>query len=144
MVRLRRATVVLLVVALALAVGVSLAPAKKKKKHRKPKGGTWESQVTLSLPTITHFEGTVSSKLGACRGQRLVTVYYGDQSTGQALALSVQRTDNEGRYAFDLPRPAYPGGYLAVVTEERIRAHKAPQTCKGAESTGLTVSGSGP
>ena len=133
----------LLVVALALAVGGSLAAAKKKK-HKKHKRTTWDSQVTLTLPTPTHFEGTVSSKLGACRSQRLVTVYYGDQSTGQALALSVQRTNNEGRYAFDLPKPAYPGGYQAVVIEERVKPKDVPQTCKAAESVGLTVSGSGP
>jgi hypothetical protein len=143
MVQLRRAAVVLLVVALALAVGGSLAAAKKKKKH-KPKGGTWASQVTLTLPTITHFEGTVSSELDACRGQRLVTVYYKDPNSENYLPLSVQRTDNDGRYAFDLPKPAYPGTYQAQLEEQRVHARKASQMCQGAPSVGIVVSGSGP
>jgi hypothetical protein len=148
---------VLMVVALVLAVGGSLAGTdggstalakhKKHKKHKKrkkkPVGGAWDSQVTLSLPTITHFEGVVSSKLDACRNQRLVSVYYTEPRTGQVLPLSVQRTDFEGRYAFDLPKPAYSGVYQAVLIEEQVKAKKAPQICKAAESVTLAVSGNG-
>ena len=143
MVHLRRAAVLLLVVALVVTVGAGIAGAKKKK-HKKKKGGTWASQVTLSLPTPTHFEGTVTSQLRNCRGQRLVTVYYTEPSTGQVLALSVQRTDSAGRYAFDLPSAAYPGAYQAVLIQERIKPKDVPQTCKGAQSLAFTVSGSGP
>jgi hypothetical protein len=140
MVQLRRAVVLVVVVALVLAVGGGLAVAKKKKK-RKKQGGTFESQVTLSLPTITHFEGVVGSKQDACRQQRLVTVYYTEPSTGQVLPLSVQRTDNDGRYAFDLVKPAYPGNYQAVLIEERVKPKDVPYTCKAAESISLPVSG---
>ena len=143
MVHLKRAAVLLLVVALVVAVGAGVATAKKKK-HKKKRGGAWASQVTLSLPTITHFEGTVTSRLRDCRSQRLVTVYYTEPSTGQVLPLSVQRTNSTGRYAFDLPKPAYPGAYRAVLIQERIKPKDVPQTCKGAESLAFTVSGSGP
>jgi Na+-translocating ferredoxin:NAD+ oxidoreductase RnfG subunit len=140
MVNLRRVAVLLLVVALVLAIGVGVAGAKKKK-HKKKKGGTWASQVTLTLPTATHFEGTVTSQLRNCRGQRLVTVYYTEPSTGQVLALSVQRTNSDGRYAFDVPSPAYAGTYKAVLIDERIKPKDVPQTCKGAESLPITVGG---
>jgi hypothetical protein len=129
-----------LVAALVLAVGASLAGAKKHKK-KKPKGGTWESQITLSITTPTHFEGTVSSKLDACRNQRYVVVYYGDPTTSQILPFSVQRTDSAGHYQVDLPKPAFAGDYVAQVAQERIRANKAPQTCKYASSSSVTVSG---
>jgi hypothetical protein len=140
MVHLRRAAVLLVVAALVLAVGGSLASAKKHKKKHKPVT-SWDSQITLSLTTPTHFEGTVSSKLDACRNQRYLILYYADPDTGNVLPLSVQRTDGAGRYQVDLPKPAYPGGYDAQVAEERIRANKAPQLCKGASSPPVTVSG---
>jgi hypothetical protein len=126
MVQLRRAAVLVLVAALVLAVGGSLAGAKKHKKKRKPVA-RWDSQITLTLTTPTHFEGTVGSKLGACRNQRYVILYYGDPDSGQVLPLSVQRTDGIGHYQVDLPKPAFPGSYAAQVAEERIRANKAPQ-----------------
>jgi hypothetical protein len=145
---LRRAAVLLLVAALVLAVGDSLAGAKK---HKKRKGADvgfvgqiatgWPSEITLSHPTNTHFEGTVSSKLDACRNQRYVIVYYQEPATPFTQLISVQRTTSGGRYQFDLPKPAFAGQYQAQVTEERIFAHKAPQICKGALSPVLTVTG---
>jgi hypothetical protein len=142
MVNLRRAAVLLLVVALVLAVGAGLAGAKKKKKKKKV--ASYASQVTLTLPTATHLEGVVSSKLVACRNQRLVTVYYTEPSTGQVLPLSVQRTNSSGGYAFDLPKPAYAGTYQAVLIQERIKPKDVPYDCLGAQSPALAVSGSGP
>jgi hypothetical protein len=140
MVHLRRAAVLVVVAALVLAVGGSLAGAKKHKKKRKPEG-RWDSQISLSLTTPTHFEGTVSSKLDACRNQRYVILYYGDPSSGNVLPLSVQRTDSVGHYQVDLAKPAYPGSYAAQVAEQRIRANKAPQLCLYASSPSVTVSG---
>jgi hypothetical protein len=167
MVRLRRAAMIMVVLALALALtagGASAGAAggaatvakkhkkckkhqkrKKCKKHKKhkqqPQGGIWDSQITLSLTTPTHFAGTVSSQLAACRSQRYVIVYYTDPATLQVLPLSVQRTDGAGHYQFDLPKPAYAGDYMAQVSEEQIRANGAPQVCKFASSASLTVSG---
>jgi len=48
--------------------------------------------------------------------------------------LSVQRTDGKGRYTVDLTQAAYPGVYQAQAAKERIRARKAPQTCRAAQS----------
>ena len=114
---------------------------KKCKKPKQPKSGTWESAITLVVTTPTQFQGTVGSKLDACRNQRYVVLFYADPSTGQVLPLSVQRTDSTGRYTVNLPKPAFPGGYTAQVAEERIKANNAPQTCTGADSTLVTVSG---
>jgi hypothetical protein len=158
MVHLRRAAVVLMVATTVIAVSGSLASEsfaaanthKKHKKHKKkkkkkqqqqPTAGTWDSTISLSLPTSTHFEGTVGSRFGPCWYQRYVTVFYTDPSSGQVLPLSVQRTDGAGRFAFDLPRPAFPGSYQAQVAEERIVAQQASQTCLAAQSASLTVSG---
>ena len=130
----------MVVAALVLAVGGSLAGAKKHKKKHKPEG-RWDSQITLSLTTPTRFEGTVSSKLDACRNQRYVVLYYADPASGNILPLSVQRTDSAGHYQVDLPKPAYPGSYAAQVADQRIRANNAPQLCLYASSPSVTVSG---
>ena len=148
---MRRIGVLAVVAALAVTLaggtlggGVgSVAVAKKHKKHKKkkPKPVRWASQLTLSLTTPTHFEGTVSSKLGACRNQRYVIVYFGDPDSGEVKPLSVQRTDAGGHYQVDLPKPAFRGSYAAQVAEERIKANKAPQICEYASSPSVTVSG---
>jgi hypothetical protein len=132
----RRAGVLLLVAALVLALGATLAAGKK---HKKRKGKAWASKITLVHPAPTEFTGTVSSKLDACRNRRLVTVYYTDPVTGQTQPLSVQRTGGDGRYEVSLPAPAYAGSYQAQVSEQRIRAHKAPQTCKADLSPVISV-----
>jgi hypothetical protein len=154
MVRLKRTAALLAVAALALAVGGSQASGsvattakhKKHKKHKKkkkkqPRSEAWASSVTLRLPTLTHFDGSVGSPLAACRTQRLVAVYYTDPGTAQVLPLSVQRTDSAGNFAFDLPRAAFPGSYQAILIEQQVKANDALQTCRAAESTPLTVSG---
>ena len=153
-----------LTLALALPVGGAFASAadgsavvakkhKKCKKHKKPKrhkkckkpkqskSGTWDSAITLVPTTPTQFQGTVSSKLDACRNQRYVVVSYTDPTTGQVLPLSIQRTDSAGHYAVNLPKPAFPGGYTAQVEEARVTANDAPQTCTGAASPTITVTG---
>ena len=127
---LRRAGVVLIVAVLALGLGGGLAGAKKK--HKK-KGHHWGSKITLVHPSPTRFTGTVGSNLAACFNGRLVNVFYTDPEGNNAL-LSVQRADGKGRYEVNLTQPAYPGVYQAQAAKERIRAHKAPQTCKAGDS----------
>src|SRR3954453_9277639 len=133
---MRRAGIVLLVVVLAIGLGVAAADGKKKHKKKAKK---WPSQVTLSHPTDTQFTGVVSSKLDACRDTRLIGLYYTDAVTGQTQPLSVQRTNGKGHYQVDLPKPAYAGTYQVQLVEQRIRAMKAPQICKGAQSNVVTV-----
>jgi hypothetical protein len=131
----RRAGILLVVAALALGSLGAVAGAKKK--HRK--GHSWASKVTLTHPSSTQFTGVVSSNLKACRGSRVVTVFYTDSNTGQTSPLSVQRTDNSGGYQVTLTTPAYAGRYQVQVDQRKIRARKAPQTCKGAESATVEV-----
>jgi hypothetical protein len=127
---LRRAGVVLIVAVLALGLAGAIAGAKKK--HKK-KGHTWGSKITLQHPGSTQFRGTVDSKFAACFKGRLVNLFYTDPSGNTAL-LSVQRTDGKGRYEVNLTQAAYPGVYQAQAAHERLRAKKAPQTCKEASS----------
>jgi hypothetical protein len=128
----RRAGILLTVLVVALGLGGAAAGAKKKHKRI---GKSWASQVTLTTPTSTEFDGVVSSKLPACRGSRVVTVFYTDPNTSQTSPLSVQRTNNHGRYQVTLPTPAYPGTYQAEVAQRKIRALKAKQTCGKAKSS---------
>ena len=129
MVVLRRAGVVLIVAVFALGLGGGLAGAKKHKK----KGHVWGSRITLAHPSPMRFTGRVHSKLAGCFKGRLVNVFYTDP-TGNSTMLSVQRTDGKGRYTVDLTQAAYPGVYQAQAAKERIRARKAPQTCRAAQS----------
>jgi len=57
-----------------------------------------------------------------------------DPESGQTLPLSVQRTGGDGKYEVVLTRDAFFGTYRAQVAQRKIRANKAPQTCKAAES----------
>jgi hypothetical protein len=132
MVVLRRAGVVLIIAVLVLGLGGAIAGAKKK--HKKKKGHVWGAKITLVHPSATRFTGTVDSGLAACSAGRLVNLFYTDVSSGQTALLSVQRADGKGRYEVDLTQPAYPGVYQAQAAQERIRARKAPQTCKEAVS----------
>jgi hypothetical protein len=134
MMGVRRAAAILglLVIVLSLATGTSDA-----KRHKK--GHAWASGITLVNSAPTAFDGKVSSKLGACRSQRLVTIYYTDPQTGQTQPLSVQRTANDGRYQVSLTTPAYAGTYQAQVSKQRIRAQDAPQTCRGAKSAVVRI-----
>jgi hypothetical protein len=136
MVGLRRAAVILLSVVLTLSIAAAVAGANK---HKKRKGKVWASEITLVHALPTEFTGRVTSKLGACGSQRLVTVYYTDPQTGQTQPISVQRTGGDGRYQVTLPTPAYAGTYQAQVSKQRIRAQKAPQTCRFAESPSVRV-----
>jgi hypothetical protein len=128
---LKRAGVLILVTLLVLSLAGSVAGAKKKHKNKARK---WDSQVTLTHPSSTQFTGVVSSKLDACRDARLVGVYYTDPVTGQTQPISVQRTNSKGHYQVTLSAPAYGGTYQTQLIAQRIRAMKAPQICKGAES----------
>lgn len=130
-----RAGVALIVAVLALGVGGAIAGAKKK--HRK--GHVWGSKVTLAHPSPTEFNGKVNSSLAACRKHRLVNVFYTDPGSATTTLLSVQRTDGKGRYQIDLPQATFPGAYQAQLVKQRIRALKAPQTCKGAVSGILRI-----
>lgn len=132
----RRAGILLTVLVVALGLGGAAAGAKKK--HKK-KGRSWASQVTLGHPATTQFSGAVGSKLDACRSSRVVTLFYTDPNTGQTSPLSVQRTDGKAKYQVVLTKDAFAGSYRVEVAERRIRAHKAPQTCKAAESPAITV-----
>jgi hypothetical protein len=126
---LRRAGVVLVLAVLAFGLGGAVAGAKKHKK----KGRAWGSKITLQHPSSTQFTGRVDSSFAACFAGRLVNVFYTDP-TGNTALLSVQRADGKGRYEVDLTQAAYPGVYQAQAAHERIRAKKAPQTCKEAVS----------
>jgi hypothetical protein len=126
---LRRAGVVLIIAVLALGLGGAFAGAKKHKK----KGRAWGSKITLAHPSSTQFTGRVDSKLAACFKGRLVNLFYTDP-TGNTALLSVQRADGKGRYEVDLTQAAYPGVYQAQAAHEKIRAQKAPQTCKESAS----------
>jgi hypothetical protein len=132
MARLRRAGVVLIVLVLVLGLGGALAGAKKK--HKKRKGHVWGSKITLQHPSPTQFRGTVDSSFAACFKGRLVNVFYTDP-TGNSALLSVQRADGKGRYEVNLTQAAFPGVYQAQAAKERIRARKAPQTCRAADSS---------
>ena len=127
---------VLLSVVLALSLASTVAGAKK---HKKRKGKVWASEITLVHAVPTEFTGRVTSNLGACGSQRLVTLFYTDPQTGQTQPISVQRTGGDGRYQVTLPAPAYAGTYLAQVSQQRIRARKAPQTCRFAQSASVRV-----
>jgi hypothetical protein len=132
MAALRRAGVVSVVVVLALGLAGAVAGAQAK-------GHVWSSTIKLAHPSTTQFTGTVGSKLAACRKQRLVTLYYTDPTTVQTQPLSVQRTDGKGRYEVDLTQPAYPGAYTAQASKEKVRALRAKQTCRGAQSSSFNV-----
>jgi hypothetical protein len=132
MMAVRRAGVVLIVALLAVGLGGALAGAKKK--HEKRKGHVWGSKITLAHPSPTRFTGTVDSSLAACFKGRLVNVFYTDPASGQTALLSVQRADGKGRYEVDLTQAAYPGVYQAQAAKERLRARKARQTCRAANS----------
>jgi hypothetical protein len=134
---LRRAGVVLIVIALVLALGLGGAVAGGKKKKKK-KGHAWGAKITLAHPSATQFTGTVDSNLAACLRGRLVNVFYTDP-TGNTAHLSIQRTDGKGRFEVNLTQAAYPGTYQAQAAHERIRALKAPQTCKAATSNPIFV-----
>jgi hypothetical protein len=131
----RRAGILLCVLVVGLGLGGAGAGAKKHKKKGKP----WASQITLSHPSTTQFNGAVSSKLKACRSSRVVTLFYTDPNNGLTSPLSVQRTNGDAKYAVVLPKDAFPGTYQAQVAQRKIRALKAPQTCKAAESPAVTV-----
>jgi hypothetical protein len=126
---LRRAGVVLVMAVLALGLGSAIAGAKKHKK----KGHAWGSKITLQHPAPTQFRGRVDSKFSACFKGRLVNLFYTDPSGNTAL-VSVQRADGKGRYEVHLTQSAYAGVYQAQAAKERIRAKKAPQTCKASSS----------
>jgi hypothetical protein len=130
MMMLRRAGVVLVLVVLAFTLGGAVAGAKKK--HKK-KGHSWGSKITLEHPGPAQFTGAVKSNFSACFKGRLVNLFYTDP-TGNSTLLSVQRADGKGRYEVDLTQAAYPGTYQAQAAHERIRAKKAPQTCKESAS----------
>jgi hypothetical protein len=132
----RRAGILLAVAVLALSLAGGVAGAKKK--HKK-KGQSWASQVTLAHPSSTTFTGRVTSKFKACRGSRVVTLFYTDPNTGLTSPLSVQRTDGGGGYQVTLTTPAYAGTYQVQADKRKIRAMKAPQTCKSAESATVSV-----
>jgi hypothetical protein len=132
MMLLRRAGVVLIIAVLAVGLGGALAGAKKKPKKRK--GHAWGAKITLEHPSPTRFTGTVDSNFAACHSGRLVNVFYTDTSSGQTALLSVQRANGKGRYEVNLTQPAFGGVYQAQAAHERIRARKAPHTCKEAVS----------
>jgi hypothetical protein len=132
----RRAGILLTV--LVVALGLDGAAAGAKKKHKK-KGKAWASKVTLLHPAGNWFSGAVSSKLGACERSRVVTLFYTDPNNGQTSPLFVQRTDGKGKYQMVLTKDAFPGTYHAEVSQRKIRAMKAPQTCKAAQTPAIFI-----
>jgi hypothetical protein len=134
----RRAGILLLVLVLVLGMGAALAGAKKKKKKKHP---AWGSQITLTHPSGTEFDGVVSSKFGPCRDSRVVTLFYTDPSTAQTQPLSVQRTDGKGNYQVILPQQAYGGSYHAEVALSNARVKKVTNVCHSATSPTVEVQG---
>jgi hypothetical protein len=129
-------------IVLVLALGVGGASAGAKKKHHRKRG--WRTTVTLRQSSSTQFTGKVGSKLGACKGMRVVTLYYTDPNTLQTQPLSVHRTGGKGRYEVDLTKPAFTGSYYVTVDKRKVRARGAKQTCKANQSQALPVQGSPP
>jgi hypothetical protein len=136
----RRAAAAALVLAIVLALTSGAADAKKK--HHGKRG--WRTTVTLNQVSNTQFKGKVASKLGACVGKRVVTLYYTDPNTLQSQPLSVQRTGGKGKYQLNLAKPAFTGGYYVTVDKRKVRAHGAKQTCKASQSRSLAVQGEPP
>ena len=132
----RRAGILLTVLVVALGLGGAATGAMKK--HKK-KSTAWASEVTLGHPSSTQFTGAVGSNLDACRSSRVVTLFYTDPNNGVTSPLSVQRTDGRANYKVALTKDAFAGTYRVQVAQQEIRAHKAPQTCKAAESPAITV-----
>jgi len=132
----RRAGILLTVLVLALAMGGGAAGAKKK--HKK-KGKAWGSEVTLTHPSANQFTGAVGSKLAACRGSRVVILFYTDPNNRQTSPLSVQRTGGDGKYQVAFTKNAFAGEYQAEVVQRKIRAMKRPQTCRGAVSPAVVI-----
>lgn len=136
----RRAGVLVIVVAISLALGTTMAGAKKK--HHRKRG--WRTKVTLTQTSSTQFTGKASSKLGACKGMRLVTLYYTNPTTLQTQPLSVQRTGGKGKYEVDLTAPAFTGSYYVTVDKRKVRAMGAKQTCKASQSRAIGFEGTPP
>ena len=124
---------------LVVALGLGTVAAGAKKKHHRNRGS--RTTVSLTQTSTTQFTGRVGSKLGACVGKRVVTLYYTDPNTLQAQPLSVQRTGGKGKFKMDLTKPAFTGSYYATVDQRKVRAHKAKQTCKASQSHALAVQG---
>ena len=133
----RRAGILLIVFLVAFGLGVAAAGAKKK--HKRKRG--WSTTVMLTQSSSTQFTGEVGSKLGACVGNRVVTLYYTDPTTLQTLPLSVRRTGGKGKFQVDLVKPAFTGSYYVIVDQRKVRARGAKQTCKPAQSRSLAVQG---
>ncbi len=131
-----------LLIVLVLVLGTGGASAGAKKKHQRKRG--WRTTVTVTQTSSTQFTGTVGSKLGACKGMRVVTLYYTDPNTLQTQPLSVHRTGGKGSYQVDLTKPAFSGSYYATVEKRKVRARGAKQTCKANQSPALPVQGTPP
>ncbi len=136
----RRAGALLIVLVLVLGAGGAGAGAKKKH-HRKR---SWHTTVTVTQSSSNQFTGKVASKLGACKGMRVVTLYYTDPNTLQTQPLSVHRSGGKGSYEVDLTKPAFTGSYYVTVDKRKVRARGAKQTCKANQSTALPVQGAPP
>ncbi len=135
----RRAGALLIVLVLVLGVGGADAGAKKKHQRKR-----WPTTATLTQSSSTQFTGKVGSKLGACKGMRVVTLYYTDPNTLQSQPLSVHRTGGKGGYEVDLTKPAFIGSYYVTVDKRKVRARGAKRTCKASQSPALPVQGTPP
>ncbi len=122
-----------------LAVAVAAGVAGARKKHQGKRG--WSTTASLTQASSTRFSGRVSSTLGACVAKRVVTLYYTDPSTLQTQPLSVHRTGGKGKFQIDLAKPAFTGSYYAGVSQRKVRARGAKQTCKAGQSHALAVQG---
>lgn len=124
---------------LVIAVGMATGAADARKKHQSKRG--WRTTASLAQASSTRFTGQVSSKLGACAGNRVVTLYYTDPNTLQTQPLSVHRTGGKGKFQIDLTKPAFTGSYYAWVAQRKVRAQGAKQTCNEGQSRALPVQG---
>ena len=124
---------------LVIALGMATGAADAKKKHQRKRG--WRTTASLTQASSTRFIGQVTSKLGACIGNRVVTLHYTDPNTLQTQPLSVQRTGGKGKFQIDLTKPAFTGSYHVAVGQRKVRAQGAKQTCKASQSHALAVQG---
>lgn len=124
---------------LVIALGMGTGAADAGKKHQRKRG--WRTTASLTQASSTRFTGKVTSKLGACVGKRVVTLYYTNPNTLQTQPLSVHRTGGKGKFQVDLTKPAFTGSYYAAVSRRKVRAQGAKQTCKAGQSHALAVQG---
>ena len=132
----RRAGILLTVLVVALGLGGAAGGREEEAQEEGQRPGT---PGDPGSPSSNQFTGAVGSKLEACRSSRVVTLFYTDPNNGLDLTPLGAAHRRQGRLQGGLPSDAFAGTYQVQVAQQTIRAHKAPQTCKAAESPAIGV-----